>query len=514
MYETIIGLEIHLELNTRSKLFCSCPAGGEISRPNQHICPVCLGHPGVLPVLNKEAIKKALIVGLAANGELVGETSFDRKNYFYPDLPKGYQISQYNLPLVKGGYLEIDIKKGDGPRSGTVPEVKKVCLERIHLEEDAAKLLYSEDKKWSLLDFNRAGVPLLEIVTKPEICSPEEAKIFLEELQLIARYLEVSEAEMEKGQMRCDANISLRPQGAKKYFPKTEIKNLNSFKAVEGALSYEKARQTELWKKGSPPKSQSTRGWDEEEKVTFAQRGKEETYDYRYFPEPDLPPLNLKELRGQGINPVLLKKDLPELPRARRIRFSKMYGFSPAEARILTDDKNLANFTEKAISELKGWLISLETVEGSEKEVWQKYKKRLVKLVGNWLINRLLHLIGQAKIGTAELKITPENFAEFIILVYENKVSSTLAQKVLEKMFTSGRDLDRIMREGKMSQIEDEGKLTDIIEEVIQANPEVVESIQKGKINAIQFLVGQVMKKSRGRAEPKIVRELLERKIL
>lgn len=502
--EPIIGLEIHLELNTKSKFFCSCQRGEDFSRPNSNICPICLGHPGVLPVLNKEAIRKTLILGLALGGELAQASWFDRKNYFYPDLPKGYQISQYGLPLIKGGRLEIETSE-DNPHS------KKIYLERIHLEEDTAKLLHSPDKKWSLLDFNRAGVPLLEIVTKPDIDSPKEAKIFLQELHLVIRYLNISRADMEKGQFRCDANISLRPVGEKKYFPKTEIKNLNSFKAVENALTYEIERQKKLWQAKHPPKTQSTRGWDEKKAVTFLQRRKEEVEDYRYFPEPDLPPIDLTILKKQGIDLKVLKKDLIELPRPRRFRFVRTYGFRPEEAKILTEDKNLADFTEKVISELRAWLISLETIEGTEQEIWTKNKKRLVKLIANWLVNRLSTLL--RKTGQKELSITPENFAEFIILVYEKKISSTLAQTILEKMFYQGRDIDQIMADSKLAQINDKNKIAEIIKEIIKDNPEIAQNFQRGKHNVIQYLIGRAMKKTRGRADPELIRRLFEKEL-
>ncbi|MBL7141937.1 Asp-tRNA(Asn)/Glu-tRNA(Gln) amidotransferase subunit GatB [Patescibacteria group bacterium] len=492
--ESIIGLEIHLELKTKSKFFCHCP-NQETDRPNVNVCPICLGHPGVLPVLNKEVIKKALKLGLALNGQIAENCYFDRKNYFYPDLPKGYQISQYQAPLIKGGVVEID----SGP----------VALERIHLEEDTAKLFHQGET--SLLDFNRAGVPLLEIVTQPEIKSPKQAKAFLEELQKIVRYLDISNADMEKGQLRCDANISLRPKGDKKYYPKAEIKNLNSFKAVEKALSSEIIRQRELWDKGSPPKYQTTRGWDEKKGITIEQRGKEEEKDYRYFPEPDLPPIDRDFLKEQGIDLEILKKDLSELPFARSQRFKREYGFDNKQAKLLTDYKQLANYTEKVISELKAWLLSLETVEGTEKEIWEKNKKPFIKLVANWLTNRLLALEQKAKQG--DFKISPENFAEFIILIYEKKVSSNLGQKVLAKMFETGKDVDRVISEYQLKTVEDKKELNDIIKEVIEDNPGIVEKYKKGKHVVLQFLIGQVMKKTQGQAEPNTVKKLLAREL-
>lgn len=494
MYQPIIGLEIHLQLKTKSKMFCCCKNEWLEAQPNINICPICLGHPGVLPSINQEAIKMALMLGLSLSGRVAEKSQFDRKNYFYPDLPKGYQISQYNLPLIQNAWIIINNHK--------------IRIKRIHLEEDTAKLIHTPDNKWSLLDFNRAGVPLLEIVTEPDITSPQEAKAFLRELQLIARYLDISWADMEKGQMRCDTNISLRPFGDTKLYPKTEIKNLNSFKAVEESLEYEIKRQTKLWQKNKPSESQSTRGWDEKNKKTIEQRGKEKEMDYRYFPEPDLPILFLKEFNLEAI-----KQSLPELPIARRERFVQMYGFNPSEARILTDDKLLADFTEKVITELKAWLISLQTVEGSEQEIWQKNKSKIVKLVANWLINRLIYLMNENKVETKNLKISPENFSEFIILIYENKVSSTIAQQILEKMFFNGLDVDRAIEEGGLKRIDDAREINKIIDKVIKNNPAVLADYKKGKTNAIVYLIGQAMKESEGKANPNLVREILEKKL-
>ena len=491
-YETIIGLEIHLELKTKSKFFCNCP-NQETDKPNLNICPICMGHPGVLPVLNKEVIIKALKLGLALNGEIAENCCFDRKNYFYPDLPKGYQISQYQLPLIKGGIVETD--------SGLVH------LERIHLEEDTAKLFHQKES--TLIDFNRAGIPLVEIVTNPEIKNAIHAKIFLEELQKIIRYLEISDADMEKGQLRCDANISLRPKGDKKLYPKTEIKNLNSFKAVEKALSYEINRQRKLWEKGNPPKYQITSGWDGYK--TVEQRSKEGEKDYRYFPEPDLPPLDKKTFKEQGINLELLKKSLPELPTEKRKRFIKEYGFGNSEAELLTETKKRAAYVEKVISELRAWLISLETVEGSEQEIWQNNKGKFIKLLLKWLINNLLVL--QKKNQEIDFKVTPENFAEFIILMYEKKLANNLGQQVLNKMYVTEKDVDRVLKEYDFKTVEDKLELGEIILKVIEDNPEIVKKIKKGKSNVIKYLVGQVMKKTQGRAEPNIVQELIEKEL-
>lgn len=512
--ETVIGLEIHLELNTKSKLFCSCFNESKSEKPNINICPICLGHPGVLPVLNQEAIKKVLSLGIALNAKPLEFYWFDRKNYFYPDLPKGYQISQYSLPIILGGFLKIEANN----------ELKQINLERIHLEEDTARLLHPDaknssnksDMNWSMVDFNRSGIPLLEIVTKPNIKTHLHAKIFLQEIQLIVRYLGISNADMELGQLRCDTNISLRPAGSKDLFPKTEIKNLNSFKAVEESLIYEIKRQKQKWENNKPPKIQTTRGWNDKLHITYEQRSKEEEKDYRYFPEPDLPSINLKPKKGKMVVPFNIyeiKKSLPELPIDKRKRFVKVYGFNKYDARILTGNMALSNFTEKVISEIRAWLISLEGVEGTEQEIWKKNKTRLVKLVANWLINRLLPL-GNLASNRTKFSITPENFAEFIILVYEKKVSSTLAQNILEKMFEQKKDVDRIISEYKLTSIKDTDELNKIIKQVIEDNSDVVKKFLDGNQNIIQFLIGLVMKKTQGQSDPELVRKLLKKELI
>ncbi len=512
--QPVIGLEIHLQLKTKTKLFCQCLNQWEEESPNLNICPICLGHPGVLPALNQRAVESAVNLGLAVHGEIQKIFSFDRKNYFYPDLPKGYQITQYFEPLVLAGYLEIQV-------SG---KLKKIRLKRIHLEEDAAKLIHTPDKNWSLIDFNRAGVPLLEIVTEPDFNSPQEAKIFLQELQLLVQYLGVATAEMERGEMRCDANISLCEiadkhgnicenqrnnlrESAFRRGVKVEIKNLNSFRAVERALQYEIARQEKIIKEGGQV-IHETRGWDEVNSVTIEQRGKEEAYDYRYFPEPDLPKFSLFDKEVQKI-----RDSLGELPQARFERFVRVYEFTPSDAKNLVADKDLAYFAEKVISELKAWLKTLETVEGAEKEIWQKNKKRLVKLVANWIVNRLVFLLKTSGSKISEIKIKPHEFAEFIILVYENKISSNIAQQILEKMFRTGADPDRVLEELKSGEIITERDLEKIIEEVLRTNLKVVDDYKKGKFTAIQYLIGQVVKRPKGLGDPQVIEKILEKKL-
>jgi aspartyl-tRNA(Asn)/glutamyl-tRNA(Gln) amidotransferase subunit B len=512
--QPVIGLEIHLQLKTKTKLFCRCLNQWENERPNVNICPICLGQPGVLPVLNQAAVESAIKLGLAIHGQVQQKFSFDRKNYFYPDLPKGYQITQYFEPIIRGGYLEIRLNN----------QIKKIRINRLNLEEDAAKLIHAPNKDWTLIDFNRAGVPLLEIVTEPDFNSPAEAKAFLQELQILVRYLGIASAEMEKGEMRCDVNISLRRivdqgklvqknsigqhhlQESASFGAKVEIKNLSSFRSVERALEYEINRQKKLLEQGKII-IQETRGWDEINEVTVEQRSKEEAFDYRYFPEPDLPMFFLNEKEIQRI-----KTFLGESPQAKFERFVKIYEFNPAEAKILTTDRELANFTEKIISELKAWLRTLETVEGSEEEIWLKNKKRLVRLVANWVVNRLIFLIKKTRISIAELKIKPHEFAEFIILVYQNKIPSNIAQKVLEKMFETGVDPDSILQEFN-SMIKDEKDLEVIIDEIILTNERVVADYKNGKLTAIKYLIGQVIKRSKGLADPKVVEKILEKKL-
>ena len=493
----VIGLEIHLELNTVSKLFCGCANNPMVLKPNFNICAICTGQPGVLPVLNKQAVKKVLELGIALQGDVFDECWFDRKNYFYPDLPKGYQISQYKLPLIANGFLKINVNN----------ELVKINFERIHLEEDTAKFIHSKKDKSSWLDFNRAGVPLLELVTRPVINSPIHAKIFLQELQRIVRYLNISSADMEKGQMRCDVNISLRPlDEEKKLYTKTEIKNLNSFKAVENALVYEIKRQTGLWEKNKHSKKQTTRGWNDKQAKTFEQRSKEGEKDYRYFPEPDLPILYSN--KNWPIDLENIKKSLPELPLDKIKRFIDVYGFDSYQAKILCENVNLSNWTERVVSELRSWLISTETVEGSAKDIWEQNKTKLTKLIGNWIINGLLTIDKSNKLSN--FKISPDNFAEFIILIFEKKISKNLAQRVLAKMVNTGKDVDRVLSENDFKEIKDEQQLKVIIKQVIDENSDVVAKYKQGNKSVLQYLIGMTMKKAQSKAEPNIVKTILE----
>ncbi|MCD6528044.1 Asp-tRNA(Asn)/Glu-tRNA(Gln) amidotransferase subunit GatB [bacterium] len=483
-YQLTIGLEIHVELATKSKMFCSCLNDPNEHHPNVNICPVCLGHPGTLPVINKEAVKKVIKTGIALNCQILEHSRFDRKNYFYPDLPKGYQISQHYQPLCQKGFLMID--------------GKKIRIREIHLEEDTGRLIHSEDKEYSLVDFNRAGVPLMELVTEPDITSPQEARCFAEELQLILRYLDVSNADMEKGQMRVEANISLSKE-KDKLGTKVEIKNLNSFRAVEGAIEHEIKRQMEILENGEEV-LQETRGWNDNKKITVSQREKEFAHDYRYFPEPDLPPLHISEEIVQEV-----RAEIPELPQQRRERFKKEYYLDEKSVEFFVYNKDLGEYFEKTISELREWIKEKE----KKREVKEKEYLKLVKLCSNYIITDLQALLKKAFVEGEDFLITPENFAEFITLIYEGKISSKIAKTVLQEMFSTGADPSHIIEEKGLTQLTDSKIITAFVEEVIKENPKAVEDFRKGKTNALQFLIGQVMAKSQGRVDPNLVNEIL-----
>jgi len=484
-YKPTIGLEIHVELKTKSKMFCDSPNGlGLEKEPNQNICPVCTGQPGTLPVINEEAVHMVLKTGLALNADIPNFSKFDRKNYFYPDLPKGYQISQYDKPLALGGYLEAD---GD--------KANRIRIRRVHLEEDTGKLVHPSGADYSLVDFNRAGVPLMELVSEPDIKSGAQARQFCQELQLILRYLGVSDADMEKGQMRCEVNISL--SGNKELGTKVEIKNLNSFRAVEKSIDYEIKRQAQDLDEGRKI-IQETRGWDDAMGVTESQRTKEEAHDYRYFPEPDLPPLiGLDQLADQ------LLAEMPELPNEKRKRFAKEYSLPPADIGVLIQNKSLGDFYEDVCSEF----TKTEQAANIKKEDF----KKLNKLAVNYLITEIPRIADSLQTGECNLaeKITPENFAEFIILTHEGKISSSGAQTLLAEMFKTGADPTHIIEEKDLGQVSDSDALKKIIETVIEKNAKTVDDFKKGNSNALQFLVGQVMKESKGKANPQIAQSIL-----
>jgi len=475
MYKPIIGLETHVELNTKTKMFCSCPNDPNERHPNLRICPICTAQPGSLPVINEDAVKKVIKTGLALNSQIPEYSKFDRKNYFYPDLPKGYQISQLYEPLCINGYLEIG--------------GNKIRIREVHLEEDTGKLIHPEGKDYSLVDFNRAGIPLMELVTEPDITSAKEARKFAETLHLILHYLDVSDADMEKGQMRVEVNISLGKN--EKLGTKVEIKNLNSFRIVERGIDYEIKRQTELLESGKKI-VQETRGWDDVKGITVSQREKEEAHDYRYFPEPDLPPLHFSKEFVQKI-----KSEIPELPIQRRERLKKEYGLLDKEVEIFVYHKDLGEYFEKVVSELPPNLS-------------QEKLSKLIKLASNYLISDLQGLLKGQSIAVKNFLITPENFAEFITLIYDGKISSKIAKMVLLDMFKNGADPSNIIEEKGLTQIIDETEIEKIIEEVINNNPKPIEDYKSGKETAFQFLVGQIMAKSKGKANPQIVNKFLK----
>ncbi len=633
-YLPTIGLEIHSELKTRTKMFCGCLNDPNEKHPNQNVCPICLGHPGTLPVINEEAVKKVLKVGMALNGDIPATSKFDRKNYFYPDLPKGYQISQYDAPLIFGGLLKgvrirrIHLEEDTGRLLHSAPrpnaeqiqtndkqivlkdesyrlmgllfeiqnklgsvykeknyqdaieevlkreqipferektvaiklgdkEVSKFFLDfvidnKIVLEVKATKFITQEDIRQTLrylkdsdfplaiianfrgekleykrlvnpqlgfdedsfgfvrdsgdrsvasyVDFNRAGVPLMELVTEPDIKSAEQAVEFAKELQLILRYLGVSDTDMEKGQLRIEANVSLRPEipNPKSQIPnelgiKVELKNINSFKAVYDAIQYEIERQTEILDKGEEVKHE-TRGWDEVGRKTVSQREKEEEHDYRYFPEPDLPPLDLSKFDLTAI-----KTSIPELPQEKRVRFVKEFNLKPEQVEILVTDRRMAQFFEESVSELQ-----LEDNENLEKER---------QLIFNYLTSDIRGLISEQGIGFSELKITPENFADLIELISHGKVSSRGAKDILKNMMATGLDPHEILKSEGLEQVSGEAELAEIVKKIIEANPAAREDYKRGKENALQFLVGQAMRELRGKGNPEVLQRLFKEQL-
>ena len=527
-YDVIIGLEIHTELKTKSKMFCTCDNDAEGKKPNTVVCPICLGHPGTLPVANKQAIEWTILTGLALNCKVNQLSKFDRKNYFYPDLPKGYQISQYDLPLVYDGYLEVypapfeqsddqnnknnNIKNDKKLLKRCGVDGQKIKITRIHLEEDTGKLSHPANKKYSLVDYNRAGTPLMEMVTEPVIRDAQTAKKFCQTYQQILRYLDISNADMEKGQMRCEANISIQEKGKWEYNgnceikpihdyklnPKVELKNINSFKAVEKAIEYEIKRQINALKDGEKL-IQETRGWDEKKGKTIKQRIKETSADYRYFPEPDLPPLNID---AKWIKKI--KSQLIEMPLKKLKRFKKQYDFNQYDAEILISDKDLADYTEQVISELRAWIDST----GDD---WERQKKKLAKTAANWLISELFKHLKYDKINIKDIKITPENFAELIALVYQGKINSSAGQAILGKMYKNGGDPTQIMANLGLEQIDNKAKLEKIIKDILDKNQVQAQQYKQGKKNVLQYFIGQTMAATKGKANPKIVIEILKK---
>ena len=523
-YEPVIGIEVHTELKTRTKMFCDCLNDPDEKHPNVNICPVCLAHPGTLPVPNKEAIEKVILVGMALHAEIPEYSQFDRKNYFYPDLPKGYQISQYEHPFVRGGALEFRmpafaasfaeataIQKASAGKQNL--EFRSVRITRVHLEEDTGRLQHiangiskmenqsgvpsaiSHKPSAALVDFNRAGIPLMELVTEPDIRSAEEARRFAEELQLVIRYVGASDADMEKGQMRVEANVSVRPKGAKEFGTKVELKNINSFKFVEKAVEYEIARQIKVLESGERV-IQETRGWDDAKGVSVSQRVKEGATDYRYFPEPDIPPLVL----GQDWLSEIRAK-LTELPDAKRKRFADEYKLDEKTIDQFIADRELAGYFENIVSELKEWISASGGAVNREKAV---------KLVSNYLTVDFKKLQKETESAVSDTLISPENFAELIAMIYEEKISSAAAKQILGVMFRTGGDPSGIIKEKNLGQESSSAALDEIVKQVIQANEPIVAQIKAGKTNAIQALVGAAMKASQGKGNPAVLRKLIE----
>ncbi len=472
-FETVIGLEVHLQLKTRTKIFCGC-ANVFGSLPNTNICPVCLGLPGTLPVLNKEVLLSGIKVGLALNCEINSFIKFDRKNYYYPDLPKGYQISQFDFPVAKDGYLNIKIAGGD----------KRIGIKRAHLEEDAGKLVHDNAGSCSLVDYNRTGTPLSEIVPDPDLTSPPAPYDYLNTLKLTLEYLDVSDCDMEKGSLRCDANISIRPEGTKTLGTKTELKNMNSFKAVKAALEYEIARHTQVILSGGKI-VQETLLWNDEKATTIAMRSKEQAHDYRYFPDPDLVPFTVD---SKLINEI--KNHIPELPQAKVVRLKTQYNLTEYDAGVLVADKQMSEFFEAAT------------------KLYDQPKK-----IANWLTGAVLKEMNERKLSITALPVKPDGLVKLIKNVEDGVVSNLVAKDVLAAMITEGKAAEQIIQEKGLAQVSDDGALMAVVDAVIAENPSIVEQIKSGKPSAVGFLVGQAMKKSAGKGNPKKFNELITGRI-
>lgn len=483
-YEAIIGLETHCQLNTKSKIFCTCPTTFD-SPPNTNVCPICLGYPGVLPVLNQEVLASAVKLGLAIDGKITPHSKFDRKQYFYPDLPKNYQISQYDLPIVEHGQLEIEIVD----KKTKEVSRKIIGITRLHMEEDAGKLVHAGSERLSgsthsLVDFNRTGVPLLEIVSEPDLRNGAEAAEYAQELRRLVRYLGISDGNMQEGSLRCDVNISVRQKGAKKFGTKVEIKNMNSFSAIQKAIEYEIDRQIAAIENGEPI-VQETRLWEEASQRTISMRKKEGSSDYRYFPEPDLPPLE--------VSPEQLKNwstQLPELPAHKRRRYEEEFGLSAYDARVLTDDRTVAEYFETAV------------IAGAN-----------AKLVANWISQDIAAYLNNNKLTIPEIALKAEELAELIKLIENGTISGKIAKEILPELLNEGGSPQALVAKKGLVQISDTSAIETLIDEIIAAHPSELEKFRAGKTNLKGFFVGQVMKKSGGKADPKLTSQILDQKL-
>jgi aspartyl-tRNA(Asn)/glutamyl-tRNA(Gln) amidotransferase subunit B len=471
--EPVIGLEVHAQLKTRTKIFCACSTSFG-APPNTHTCPVCLGMPGVLPVLNKKVVEYALRMAMATGCRISRESRFARKNYFYPDLPKGYQISQYELPLAEHGYVDVEVNGS----------IHRIGITRIHMEEDAGKLGHDPHRPFSMVDYNRTGVPLIEIVSEPDIRSPEEAGAYLRQLRSVVRYLNICDGNLEEGSFRCDANVSIRPKGSPTLGTRTELKNLNSFKHVEKALQYEINRQKEIILDGGQI-VQQTRLWNPDKNQTTSMRGKEEAHDYRYFPDPDLLPLVIDEDWIKRI-----KDNLPELPEEKKNRFIEEHGLPSYDAALLTSDQELADYFEKCV------------------RIYPQPKQ-----ISNWVMGSLLGLLNAQGKSIDASPISSENLADLLMLVEDGKISGKMAKTVFDEMAATGKPAKQIVKEKGLAQITDADALENIVSKIITDNPKEVDAYKSGKTKLLAFFVGQVMKETRGQANPKLVNEILKRKL-
>ncbi|MBP1157117.1 MULTISPECIES: Asp-tRNA(Asn)/Glu-tRNA(Gln) amidotransferase subunit GatB [unclassified Paenibacillus] len=468
-YETVIGLEVHVELHTKSKIFCGCSTAFG-APPNTHTCPVCLGHPGVLPVLNKQAVEYAMKAAMALNCQVATESKFDRKNYFYPDSPKAYQISQYDKPVGEHGWIEIEVNG----------ETKRIGITRVHLEEDAGKLTHVDGGYATLADYNRVGTPLIEIVSEPDLRSPEEARAYLEKIKAIMQYCDVSDVKMEEGSLRCDANISLRPFGQKEFGTKAELKNMNSFRGVQRGLEYEEWRQADVLEGGGNV-VQETRRWDEAQGKTLTMRSKEQAHDYRYFPDPDLVSMHIDEEWKARV-----LASIPELPDARKKRYVDEYGLPSYDAEVITSSIKVADFFEESLNFTKD-----------------------AKAVSNWIMGDLLGYLNANNLELGDVKITGKGLGEMIGLLEKGTISSKIAKTVFKSMLETGKDPQTIVEEQGLVQISDEGAIKAVVDQIVSNNPQSVADFKAGKEKAVGFLVGQVMKETKGKANPGLVNKLI-----